>query len=141
LYVNATRLIKADQERVFEFLSDLSNHWQLADGAISVVSVAPGDGGRVRMRGPLGVRRTVDTSVEVVDPPRAIAGSAAIGYRTHARVSWTLVPLADGTQVELTAQVERAAPLDRLLLAAGGRVWLEGRFRLILGTLAERFEQ
>jgi uncharacterized protein YndB with AHSA1/START domain len=141
LYVNATRLIQADQAQVFEFLSDLANHWQLADGTISVLAVEPGDGGRVRMRGPLGVRRTAKTSLEAIDPPRAIAGLAEVGPRTRARVSWTLVPLADGTQVELTAHVEEATVLDRLLLAAGGIVWLESRFRLILATLAERFEK
>ena len=59
LFVNASQQIPAERERVFEFLSDLENHWLLADGAISVVSVAPGDGGRVRMRGPLGVHRAV----------------------------------------------------------------------------------
>jgi carbon monoxide dehydrogenase subunit G len=139
LYVNATRLIPADQDRIFDFLSDLSNHWQLADGAISVVTVQPGDGGRVRMRGPLRVSRTAATHVEEVDPPSAIVGSARIGSRTHARVSWKLEPRGGGTEVTLSATVEEAAALDRLLLAAGGRAWLQGRFHDILATLAERF--
>lgn len=128
---------------MFDFLSDLDNHWQLADGAISVVSVEPGDGGRVRMRGPLGVRRTAVTTVDELDPPRAMAGSAQVGGRTRARVTWTLEPDGDSgsTNVTLAATVEHAAPLDRLLLAAGGRAWLGSRFARILSTLAERFEE
>jgi hypothetical protein len=127
---------------VFDFLSDLGNHWQLADGAISVVSVEPGDGGRVRMRGPLGVHRTATTSVDRIDPPHAMAGHAQVGARTRARVTWTLEPDSGrGTVVALSATVERASPLDRLLLAAGGRAWLESRFSRILSTLAERFEE
>jgi carbon monoxide dehydrogenase subunit G len=140
LYVNATRLIRADRAQVFDFLSDLSNHWQLADGAISVVTVEPGDGGSVRLCGPLGVRRTAHTRVEQLDPPQAMSGSAQIGSRTHAHVSWSLQTRDGGTEVALSAQVEAAGVLDRLLLAAGGRAWLESRFRLILATLAERFE-
>jgi uncharacterized protein YndB with AHSA1/START domain len=145
LYVNATRLIPADRERLFAFLSDLHNHWQLADGAISVVSVEPGNGGRVCMRGPLGVRRTAVTSVDRLDPPRSMAGSARVGARTHAHVTWTLEPDgsegAAATHVTLAASLEDAAPLDRLLLAAGGRAWLESRFARILSTLAETFEE
>jgi hypothetical protein len=125
---------------VFEFLSDLDNHWQLADGAISVVSVEPGDGGRVRMRGPLGVHRTAVTSVDAVHPPSEMAGSALVGARTRAHVVWRLEPNGHGTNVSLSATVEKAAPLDRLLLAAGGRAWLESRFDRILSTLAERFD-
>ncbi|HEY2603880.1 MAG TPA: SRPBCC family protein [Thermoleophilaceae bacterium] len=142
MYVNATRLIQAERVRVFGFLSDLDNHWQLADGAISVVSVEPGGGGRVRMRGPLGVRRTAITNVDEIDPPRAIAGHARVGAVTRARVTWELEPSGQGaTAVTLKATVEEAAPLDRLLLAAGGRAWLESRFERILATLAERFEE
>ncbi|HEX6460764.1 MAG TPA: SRPBCC family protein [Thermoleophilaceae bacterium] len=142
LYVNSRRVIPAERDRLFEFLSDLENHWLLADGAISVVHVEPGDGGRVRMRGPLGVRRTAVTSLERLDPPRAITGTADVGARTRAHVIWELEPDGGGgTSVTLSARVEEAAPLDRLLLAAGGRAWLESRFHRILATLAERFEQ
>lgn len=140
MYVNASHLIPVRPDQVFEFLSDLENHWQLADGAISVVHVEPGDGGRVRMRGPLGVHRTAVTSLDHVDPPRQIAGTARVGSRTHAQVTWTLEPDGTGTNVTLSARVEDASPLDRLLLIVGGRTWLESRFDRILTTLEERFE-
>jgi hypothetical protein len=72
-----------------------------------------------------------------------MAGSAQVGGRTRARVTWTLEPDGDAgsTNVTLAATVEDAAPLDRLLLAAGGRAWIESRFARILSTLAERFEE
>lgn len=127
---------------MFDFLSDLENHWQLADGAISMVHVDPGDGGRVRMCGPLGVHRTAVTSLDHVRAPDAIAGTARVGARTRARVTWKLEPGRDGsTLVTLSAAVEDASPMDRLLLVAGGRAWLESRFRRILATLGERFEK
>jgi hypothetical protein len=140
LYVNASQLIPAKRERVFEFLCDLENHWQLADGAISVLSLEPGDGGRVRMRGPLGVSRTAVTRLDGTDRPRTITGIARVGTRTRAHVTWRLEPGVDHTSVTLSARVEQASPLDRLLLAAGGRTWLESRFERILSTLAGRFE-
>jgi carbon monoxide dehydrogenase subunit G len=141
LFVNASQQIRAEREQVFDFLSDLENHWQLADGAISVVSVEPGDGGRVRMRGPLGVHRTAVTSLDEIRAPEAIGGTAHVGARTRARVTWTLDPdHGSATVVTLSAKVEQASPLDRLLLAGGGRAWLESRFERILATLAERFE-
>ena len=134
--------IPAERERVFGFLSDLENHWQLADGAISVAHVEPGDGGRVRMRGPLGVHRTAVTSLDHVREPDAIAGTARVGTRTRARVTWTLEAGIDGvTLVTLSAEVEDASPMDRLLLGAGGRAWLESRFKRILATLEQRFEE
>lgn len=134
-------MVAVDRADVFAFLSDLENHWQLADGAISVVSVEPGDGGRVRMRGPLGVHRTAVTSLEELDPPRAITGMASLGRGTRAHVTWQLEPRDGGTSVTLAARVDEVTPLDRLLLALGGRAWLESRFAHILATLAERFEQ
>jgi len=142
LYVNASHEIPAERERVFDFLSDLENHWQLADGAIAVVHVEPGDGGHVRMCGPLGVHRTAVTTLDHVHEPETIAGTARVGARTRARVTWVLEPGSDGrTLVTLSADVQDASPLDRLLLTAGGRAWLESRFKRILATLEGRFEK
>jgi hypothetical protein len=76
-----------------------------------------------------------------VNSPRTLTGIAQVGTRTRAHVTWGLELNADGTSVTLSASVEQASPLDRLLLAAGGRAWLESRFERILSTLAERFEE
>jgi hypothetical protein len=130
--------VPAGREAVFAFLADLANHWDLADRWVEVVSLTPAhDGGRVRVHGPLGLRRTVDTRVQAVDPPSRIEGEAELG-RTRARVSWELHEDPEGTRVRLRATVVAAGPLDRLLLAAGGRVWLRRRFVVTLARLAHR---
>ena len=144
----ATRTVPAPPHEVFAFLSDLENHWRLADRWIEVVSLdrplggrpeARADRGRVRMRGPLGAGRTVATRVLNAEPPNSMAGSAELGRRTRARVSWSLVGRDGETEVTLSAGLEHAGLIDRLLLALGGRVWLRRRFGSVLERLAERF--
>jgi hypothetical protein len=145
--IEVTRAVPAPPDRIFAYLSDLENHWRLADRWIEVVSLerppgagpeAPAVGGTVRMRGPLGLGRTAATKVLSARPPGSIAGSAELG-RTLARVSWTLADREGQTDVTLAAGVERAGPLDGLLLRLGGRIWLRRRFASVLERLAERF--
>jgi hypothetical protein len=125
---------------VFAFLHDLDNHWLLADRFIEVVHLdGGGEGGKVRLRGPLGLGRTVTTRVVTAEPVSSIVGTADLSGGTQATVRWTLTPIEGGTQVELAAYVERAGALDRLLLAMGARRWLRRRFSSILVTLARRF--
>jgi carbon monoxide dehydrogenase subunit G len=139
--IEAAALIPAPPEEVFEFLSDLANHWRLAGRHVTVVSVdGAGDGGVVRVNGPLGlVRRTARTHVTASRQPRLMIGIAELGDGTRARVSWTLAGRMNQTRVRLAADVEHAAPLDRLLLALGGRFWMRRMFRHALARLAERF--
>lgn len=135
--IEADGLVPAGREAVYAFLADLANHWDLADRWVEVVSLSPAhDGGRVRLRGPLGLRRTVDTRVVEVDPPSRIEGTARLG-RTVAAVRWELRTEPRGTRVHLAALVLAAGPFDRLLLAAGGRAWLRRRFTVTLSRLAE----
>jgi hypothetical protein len=144
--IQASAPVPASPEEVFDFLSDLANHWRLVDRFVEVIELsgapdhAP-DSGVVRLRGPLGVHRTVRTRVTASRPPVGIDGTAEVGARTRARVSWTLSASGrDGfTQVRLEAEVLQSTLLDRLLLALGGRVWLRRRFAHGLGRLAERF--
>jgi hypothetical protein len=143
--VEATALVPAPLEEVFGFLNDLGNHWIVADRFVEVVDLhRPGgeraEGGSVRLRGPLGVRRTVTTRVVAVKAPRLLIGTAEIGDRTRARVSWSLAGHLGSTRVRLAAAVERAAPLDRALLALGGRWWLRRRFASTLDGLVAQFE-
>jgi hypothetical protein len=148
--IEATRIVSAPPEEVFGFLSTLENHWRLADRWIEVVSPegspsagpeAAADRGTVRLRGPLGVKRTADTRVLAVRPVSSLVGRADVGRRTCARVSWALEARGAMTHVTLAAAIERAGPLDRALLALGGRAWIERRFRSVLERLAERFAQ
>jgi hypothetical protein len=141
--VAATRAVPASPADIFEFLSDLENHWLLADRFIEVLELERNEsgravGGRVRMRGPLGIGRVATTRVEEAQPVTLMRGTAQVGSRTHARVSWTLAPASESTRVRLEAIVDQAGGLDRLLLALGGRVWLARRFDRILETLATR---
>lgn len=143
----ASALVPAPAEAVFGVLGVLENHWRLADRWVEVMSLDGGSagrhlgGGRVRMRGPLGVSRVADTRVCAVDPPRSIDGTAELRSGTRARVSWGLEPVAGGTRVRLGAVLERATTLDRLLLALGGRWWLRRRFRVTLTQLAALLEE
>lgn len=140
--IEAAALIPAEPEEVFDFLSDLSNHWLLASRFIEVVELdrsregGPCDSGIVRLRGPFGLRRTVHTKVTAARPGRLMIGTADVGGVTRARVSWTLARRLHETRVRLAAEVDGAGTFDRLLLALGGRRWLQRRFAETLDALA-----
>jgi uncharacterized protein YndB with AHSA1/START domain len=140
--VEAAALIPVPPEDVFAFLSDLRNHWRLADRFVEVLTLdasdgANADGGRVRLRGPLGLRRTATTRVVAARAPRLLIGTAELAGGTRARVSWTMAGRLGSTRVRLAADVECATVLDRVVLAAGGRWWLRRRFARTLDRLAE----
>ena len=134
--IEAAALIPAEPEEVFDFLSVLGNHWLLASRFIEVVELDGPDSGTVRLRGPLGLRRTARTRVTAARPPRLMIGTAEVGGVTRARVSWTLARRLNDTRVRLAAEVDGASRLDRILLALGGRHWLERRFAETLDALA-----
>lgn len=133
-------------EHVFEFLADLRNHWRLEDAFVEVGGLE-GDaghgptGGRVRIRGPLGLSREARAQVLEASPPSdsapgRLAGRADLGG-TVGRVGWAIEPAATGgSHVRLWAEVERATPLDRVLLALGGRRRLARIFDRSLENLA-----
>ena len=134
--VATERLVSAPAVAVFAFLTDLERHWELLPGVVDVVA-ADRRGAILRLRGPLGMRRTVRTRVTGVRAPRVLAGRARTAGDSSATVAWSLTPRADGTHVRLEARVERASPVDRLLLAAGGRVWLRRAFGRAIERLGE----
>jgi uncharacterized protein YndB with AHSA1/START domain len=133
--IEATAVVPAPAEDVFAFLSDLSNHWRLVDRFVEVLSVN-GSEALVRLRGPLGVRRTVHTRVTETREPSLIVGTAQLGSHTRAVVRWSFAPEGAGTRVRLSASVERASLPDRLLLALGGRAWMRRRLAFGLSRLA-----
>ncbi len=142
--IRATRMVRAPQDEVFDFLADLEKHWRLADRFIEVLGLqqpAGGrpDGGWVRIRGPLGVRRTAATRVLAADPPDRIIGVAELGRTSRAFVRWELRDSDGATRVRLEATIDRTGWLDQLLLLLGARVWLERRFGAVLDRLAEAF--
>jgi hypothetical protein len=62
--------------------------------------------------------------VVAAEPHSLLRGTAELGRRTRGAVRWEIVPAAVGSDVRFTAAVEDASPLDRVLLACGGRWWL-----------------
>src|SRR3954452_17726437 len=120
--IAATAQLDQPPERLFAFLSDLRNHWRLSH-RFAELEALDGDeaGGRVRIRGPLGVSRVARTRVLAAEPARELRGRAEIGRGTVGSVRWTIEPENEGSHVTLAADVERATPLDRAILALGGR--------------------
>ncbi|HYZ08408.1 MAG TPA: hypothetical protein VE709_07430 [Pseudonocardiaceae bacterium] len=60
--VVAVRVVAASPATVFEFLSDLRNHWRLEDRFVELSGLDGENsnrpsGGRVRLKGPLGISR------------------------------------------------------------------------------------
>jgi hypothetical protein len=141
--IAASRIVPASRTVVFAFLAEMHNHWTLAGDRIELVEVdngperGPGAWGVVMIRGPFGIRRRARTRVLELTEPSAIGGLAEVGARTRARVRWELSPAPDGgTTVSLSATVEDAGPTDRLLLAAGGKLWMGRVFAATLSRLA-----
>jgi len=87
------------------------------------------------MRGPLGVGRVARTRVVATDEPSSLQGVAELGDGTQASVRWNIVPDGEGSRVTLAATVERASVGDRVLLALGGRRWLERLFAAAVARL------
>jgi len=138
--IEAATVVPAPPIEVFDFLSDLRHHWAVAGRWIQVVALdGDGDGGSVRIRGPLGLHRTAVTTVDQVHAPERLEGAARLG-RTEARVAWSLRPCGeDAAEVRLTATVLRAGPFDRAVLALGGATWMRRLFAATLAHLAARF--
>jgi hypothetical protein len=84
-------------------------------------------GGEITIRGPWGLRRHARTRLDTYEQASRIVGTAAVGRRTVARVTWALTPIPGGTDVALTASVLAASPLDRVLLLVAAS-WLRRRF-------------
>jgi Polyketide cyclase / dehydrase and lipid transport len=93
------------------------------------------------MHGPLGMRRTATTRVTSSERPTTMTGTAELSGGTRARVTWSFTPDGRGTTVRLAAALEKAGPLDRALLAIGGRAWFRRRLAAILAALADRFRR
>ena len=140
--ISATRVVAADRGDIFRFLSDLENHWLIADRFVDVVELegplGARTGGRVRIRGPLGVRRTARTQVDFARPFEEMGGSAHLSGATVAEVRWLLRPHDAGTSVTLGARIRRTGPRDRLLLALGGMAWMRRRLDGTLRALDDR---
>src|SRR5262249_3619583 len=125
--IEASRVVHATPEAVFRFLSEFDNHWKLTGRWVEAVALQDSNGS-VRIHGPPGLHRTARTKVVEAKPEHSICGTAELSGGTRAEVAWELSEDAGGTDVRLSAVVEHAALPDRVLLALGGRAWMEKNF-------------
>ncbi len=133
--ISATRRIAHPPDSVFEFLSDLRNHWRLEEHAFLEVDEISESSGTICLKGPLGLSRKVETRVLRAERPRTVAGRAELGGGTVGLVSWEIRPDGSGSTVRLSAEVADASLPDRVVLALGGAAWLRGLFERVLRNL------
>ena len=140
--ISARRALPVNPEQAFRFLSVAHNHRRLATAKIRLRELdVAGDGelrgARMELRGPLWLRRAARTRVVSLRRPGHLAGTARVGSGTEVEVRWELDRAGDGATVaSLTATVTRLAPAERLLLAIGGRRWVQQLFVATLERLA-----
>ena len=132
--IAAERAGAAPPARVFDFLADHRKHRRLARRLLELDELGE-DGGTIRLKGPLGLSRMVQTRVLEVERPVRVAGRADLRGGTVGLVAWDIRPSGSGSIVRLSAEVPDASPWDRLFLALGGRAWFEGLFRDALENL------
>jgi hypothetical protein len=129
--IRARKFVGVPAETLYGFLAVLDNHWLLTDRFVSIVRlhgpVQSRTGGEITIRGPWGLHRHARTRLDVHEQGSRLVGTAVVGRRTVARVTWALTPIGGGTEVALTASVLAAGPLDRALLVVA-RPWLRRRF-------------
>jgi hypothetical protein len=132
----AERVVDHPPERVYRFLARLDNHWRLNDEYLRVESMRPDhSGATISISAPGGLRRTASTEVTTAIPPREFGGTVTTNTRTEAGAWWTIEPDEDGARVALQAAIHPRGVIDRLLLAVGGRWWLERRCERVVGRL------
>ncbi len=131
--------VPAPRERVFARLCDLDAHRGLAAPHIDVLALrgprGARTGGDVELHGPLGIRLRATTTVRSAAYPRELRGSAATEGGTTATLCWRLEDAGAATRVTALLSVEPRRPLDRLLLALGGRTWLRRRLATAIRRL------
>jgi uncharacterized protein YndB with AHSA1/START domain len=132
----AERVVDHPPERVYRFLARLDNHWRLNDEYLRVESLRPDrSGATISIRAPGGLRRTASTEVTTAVPPREFGGIVTTSTRTRAGAWWTIEPSEEGARVALQAEIAPRGLVDRVLLAIGGRWWLERRCERVVGRL------
>jgi hypothetical protein len=139
-HVAASSLLAETPAAVFAFLADPQNHLLLAGPKVQLVQLVdlPGQPMHAVMviRGPAGLRRRADTEIVTSHDPVLLSGVAELGDATTAWVSWNLHPVAGGgTRVILSASVQSASVLDRILLLVGGKRWIRRLFAETLERL------
>jgi hypothetical protein len=143
--ISAAGSIAAPRDRVFATLADLDSHHALTDGRIELLELhgPPGarTGGRVRLRGPLGLSRHATTAVRGARYPHTLEGTAHAPRNTSARLRWRLSERREGTGVAVEIEIAEAWWADRLVLRAGGGWWLRRRMVAAIERLGRQLDE
>jgi hypothetical protein len=138
--ISARRGLPVGPDEAFAFLTRPHNHHHLVTRRISLRELhvtRDGElhGAQMVLRGPLWLRRAAQTRLVSVRRPGQLAGTACVGSGTEVEVRWDLDGAGAGASVAiLTATVTRLATAERVLLAIGGRAWVQ---RLFVATLEQ----
>jgi hypothetical protein len=136
--ISTAATIAAPPEQVFTFLRSLDRHWGLIGGRAEPLRAdSDGAGYLLRLRGPLGIRRTVQTHITTLQEPVLLVGRIEAGRRTRATLSWAVRGRGQSSRVVLAAQIDSIGPIDRALLYVGGHWWVRRTLRVALRGLAE----
>jgi carbon monoxide dehydrogenase subunit G len=130
----AARSIDASPETIFGFLERFERHLELIEERVTALSVEA-TGSHVRLRGPVGVRRRVQTRLTHAESPRSIVGTVTAGRRTHGTVRWSIESSGSGSWVQVVARADTLGLVDRVLLRLGGRRWLARSLEQALDSL------
>ena len=140
--LRAEGVVEHSPEEVYRFLERLENHWRLNDDYLRVESLrADRRGATISIRAPGGLRRTARTEVTTALAPRKFGGTITPKTRTRAGAWWTIEPTGSGARVALQAAIVPKGLVDRLLLALGGRWWLERRCERVVAQLGTALAQ
>ena len=134
---SAARSISAPAERIFVYLERLEHQFELIGSRAERLATA-GASMRVRLRGPVGIRRTVRASLTYARSPESIVGRAEAGRSSRATVRWSIQRSDVGSWVQVIAHADALGPVDAMLVRLGGRRWLARSLELALETLEER---
>jgi hypothetical protein len=138
--VSAAGSISASAERIFVFVQTLEHQFELIGGRAERLAAAS-TSARVRLRGPLGVCRTVSASLTYARSPESIVGRVEAGRSSRGTVRWSVQRSGVGSWVQVIAHADALGPVDAMLLWLGGRRWLARSLELALERLEEQMRR
>ncbi len=137
--ISAHGRVAARRHHVFSALADLDTHEALTDRRMRIVELhgrrGARTGGRVRLRGPLGLTREATTHVTGTSYPHTLEGTARTHSNARAAIRWHLTDGDTTTAVRVELEVLPGSWSDRALLAAGGTWWFRRRLSDAIGRL------
>ncbi|MDQ3739379.1 MAG: SRPBCC family protein [Actinomycetota bacterium] len=128
--ITSSVLVDRPREEVYEYLSDIANHWEFTDHHLREVHMTREDtygvGAGMRYRQPTPLNRFdwAELTITDMEPPRRIVEKGRGGKYNRIRsvAVWTLEPAhGGGTRVTLTYETQPRFPSDRLIEALGRR--------------------